>query len=320
MIVPKKKVNYLRLSIIDRCNLRCIYCMPFGKEYFVPVAEIMNFEEMAEIVTILSNKGIEFVRITGGEPLIQHNVEVLVKMLRENGTLKEISMTTNGIFLKEKLPVLIKSGLDRLNISLNTFKKNRYQQMTGVDKFDQVWTSVKEVLSVPHFPLKINTVILKGINDDEIEDLAAFTLTNKVGIRFIEYFSVNNGGTGLYFMPNSLVKEKLERNFGALIPDQTKGNGPAENYKIKNAKGQIGFINTRTSDYCRDCNRLRLTAEGRLHPCLFSPFSVNLKKMLRSGVDKREIGQQIGELIFKKGLYSKNMIEQYEPIMSDIGG
>lgn len=320
MVITPKKVNYLRLSITDRCNLRCIYCRPLGKDRFIPTDEIMNFEELAEAVSILSLKGTEFVRITGGEPLVRRDVEVLVRMLRKNKALKEISMTTNGILLREKLLLLIQNGLDRLNISLNTFKKDRYKQLTGEDKFDDAWASIRQVLSIPDFVLKINTVILKGITDDEIEDFAAFTLTNKVCVRFIEYFPFNNGKLVLEFVPNSLIRQKIEKRFGALIPDQAKGNGPSENYRIKNAKGQIGFIDTRTGDFCRDCNRLRLTAEGRLYPCLFSYFSINLKRMIREGIDKKEIQQRVDELIFKKKRYSKRKIEKHAVIISDMGG
>lgn len=319
MIAPKK-INYLRLSITDRCNLRCIYCTPNCKYRFIPNDEMMNFEELAEAVNILSQKGIEFVRITGGEPLIRRNAEVLIKILRKNSAIKEISMTTNGILLREKLSLLIQNGLNRLNMSLNTFKRNRYQRLTGEDKFDDAWASLSQALSMPDFLLKINAVILKGINDDEVEDLATFTLPNKVSIRFIEYFPFNNDRSELKFVPNSIIRQKIEKKFGTLIPDKAKGNGPAESYKIKGAKGQIGFINTRTGNFCRECNRLRLTAEGKLYPCLFSPFSINLKKMLRDGIDKKEIQQRVDELIFKKGRYSKKKMKEKEVIMSNIGG
>ncbi|MDB4349323.1 GTP 3',8-cyclase MoaA [Omnitrophica bacterium] len=318
-ITREDRINYLRLSITDRCNLRCIYCLPFGKDRFVPDGGILGFEEIVEAVDILSRKGIEFVRLTGGEPLARDGVEGLIKMLRKNSRLKEISMTTNGILLRERLPLLIRNGLGRLNISLNTFKKERYRRLTGADKFEEVLASIKGTLSIPAFLLKINTVILKGINDDEIVDFAAFTLKNRVSLRFIEYLPLNNGESTLQFVPNPLVKRIIEARFGPLIPDETMGRGPAINYRIDNAQGQIGFINTRASDICQNCNRLRLTAAGRLYPCLFSRSSIDLRRMIRNNIDRKKIGGCIDDLIFKKRIYSKRR-EEHEVVMSDMGG
>ena len=182
---PDTMVNYLRLSVTDRCNLRCVYCMPYGKSHFVPEHEILTFNEIVKIVKILNQKGIEYIRITGGEPLMRQDVEILIKKLKEETSLKEISMTTNGILLKNKLHRLIESGLDRLNVSLNTFRKDRYEKLTSLDKSENVFSTIKYIISASILPLKINTVVLKGINDDEIEDFASFTINNKVCVRFI---------------------------------------------------------------------------------------------------------------------------------------
>lgn len=334
---PKfERVDYLRLSVTDRCNLRCIYCMPSDKVSFLPAYEILSFEEIVEIVKMLETEGIKYVRLTGGEPLLRRDIEVLISKLRKESLIKEISMTTNGVFLGNKLSSLIEAGLDRLNISLDTFKRDRYNYLTGRDRFNEVFSSIKEALSIPVLSVKINTIIIKGINDDEIEDFAIFTLKNKVCVRFIEYFSINKSKLTGEFIPNLLIKEKIEKRFGRLIPDKIRGKGPAVNYRINGAQGNIGFINTRTANFCQDCNRLRLTSEGKLYFCLFSPFNINLKEMLRKGMEKREIELRLKEFISKKWDYLRKMkdavkdskffsqkeefLEEDKLVMSEIGG
>jgi len=300
--------------------LRCIYCMPYGKNNFLPAREILTFEEIVKTVMILNRKGIEYIRITGGEPLMRRNLEVLIKKLKEETSQKEISMTTNGILLDGKLSQLMEAGLDRVNISLNTFKRNRYEQLTGLDKFEEVFSTVKRILSESVIPLKINIVLLKGINDDEIEDFADFTINNKVCVRFIEYFSTDNSKLHFELISGSLVKEKIEKKFGELIPCEVRGNGPAINYRINNAQGQIGFINTVTGNFCRSCNRLRLTAEGKIYPCLLSPRSIDVKNMLRNGIKEEKIKMYMDNLIFEKHNYSKKRVREHEFVMSDMGG
>ena len=314
------KVKYLRLSITDRCNLRCIHCTAYAGKRFVPSAEIMRFEEMVKAVKILEPRGIRIVRITGGEPLVRRDADALVKMLRDNCDLEEITMTTNGVLLRERLPLLVQSGLNRINISLNTFKRDRFQQITGEDEFEQAFSAVKEALAVGELAVKINTVILKGINEDEIEDFAAFSLNNDVGVRFIEYFPVARGRNELRFVPNSHVREVIEKRFGKLSPCDEPGSGPAVNHRIKDAPGHIGFISGRTEDFCRMCNRLRLTAKGDLYPCFYSSFRINLKDMIRAGRGDDEIGRRVDELIEKKKDYTKRKAANHDVEMGSMGG
>ena len=315
-----EKARYLRLSITDRCNLRCIYCTPFGRENLVPAGQIMRFEEIVEAVKILSRRGIDRVRITGGEPLVRRGAEELVKMLRDNCNLKEITMTTNALLLREKLPLLVHNGLNRINISLNTFKRDRFLQITGVDRFDEALSALKEALDVPELAVKINMVVLKGINDDEIEDFAAFTLSHAAGVRFIEYFPVARGRRDLQFVPNSSVRERVVKKFGGLIPCDVKGSGPAVNFRIKDALGHVGFISARSEDFCHRCNRLRLTAKGDLYPCLYSSFRINLKDMMRGGAGEGEIGRKVDELIAKKKDHSKKNAAYHRVEIGKMGG
>jgi cyclic pyranopterin phosphate synthase len=315
-----KRINYLRLSVTDRCNLRCRYCRPSEKNDLLPPGEILRLEEMASAAEILTRQGIKFVRITGGEPLVRRNVEELIRMLRDNGTVEEISMTTNGVLLENRLPALLRAGLNRINISLNTFDREKYRRLTGADRLEEAVASVAEALAIPDFPVKINAVVLAGINDDEIEDFAVFSLENAVCVRFIEYFPSGSGDPALRFLPGSVVRERIEKRFGMLIPDEVGGRGPAVNYRIAGARGSVGFINTRTFNICADCNRLRLTAAGRLYPCLFAKDYLDLKRMLRENASAGEIDRSVGELIARKPLYTKGKAGDHLVAMSAMGG
>ncbi|MFC1454003.1 GTP 3',8-cyclase MoaA [Verrucomicrobiota bacterium] len=315
-----RKVNYIRLSTTDRCNLRCIYCMPHGKDRFLPHAEVMRYEEMVAVVKLLVTRGVQSVRITGGEPLVRRNVEQLVGMLKKINGAPEVSMTTNGVLLDEKLSSLLANGLDRINISLNSLKKETYRMMTGVDACDRVRRSIDEILERKLLPLKINVVICKGINDDEVEDFAGLSLANEITVRFIEYFPTGNGTPNLQFVSNAAIRERIEKRFGPLVPVDSRGYGPAVTFRIEGSAGRIGFINTRTSYYCAGCGRLRLTSEGRLFPCLFSPASLDLKKLLREKVSKEEIMRKLDEIIQSKNDYSKKLASDNKIEMSSMGG
>ena len=314
------KIDYLRISVTDRCNLRCIYCQPLDKSEFIPRQEILGYEEMGKLVQIFNELGIKYVRITGGEPLVRRGVEDLIGILKAKCSFEEVSMTTNGVLLQEKLPDLVKAGLDRINLSLNTLKRERYCHLTGRDKFEEVKSALDGILSATSLPLKINVVLLKGINDDEIRDFAALTEEKRVNVRFIEYFPIPLQGNYLEFVPNALVKEVIETKLGKLLPAEVEGRGPAVNYKVSGAEGEIGFISSRSNSFCGQCNRLRLTAQGDLHACLFSPPQLNLKEILREGRKKREIRQEIAEVMKNKRNYSKSKTRDHNFCMSDMGG
>lgn len=312
-------INYLRLSVTDRCNLNCIYCK--SSEKFQPLSrdETLRYEEMNNIVKILSTLGINKLRITGGEPLTKRNIEEFILMLKTGCNLDEVNLTTNGILLKEKLEPLAKAGLNRINLSLNTLDKDKYKYITGEDKFERVFTTLRDVIAHGRFFLKINVVLLKGINDDEITDFASFTLGNDIGIRFIEYFPTNGDSRKFEFVSNSYVKKEIEKRFGVIEQVETKGNGPGDNYRIKEAKGHIGFISYHTQNFCDSCNRLRLTCDGRLYPCLLSSCSLDLKSLLReSSIDEmtRELRKIIS--IKENNLIKKDDSRQF--LMNSIGG
>lgn len=312
-------IDYLRISVTDRCNLRCIYCHPLGGKKFLTHNEILRYEEIADIVSILSLKGIKKVRITGGEPLARIGIESLVRMLKEINSLSEITLTTNGVALGEKARILKEAGLTRINISLDTLKRKRYIALTGSDAFGSVWNSILEALSVGLKPVKINTVLLKGINEDEIIDFVELTLKHDVSVRFIEYFPTTKGFSALEKkrVPEMQAKSLIEKRFGRLLPaNDTVSAGPAVSYRVRDGKGRIGFISPISENFCDKCNRLRLSAEGKLYPCLFSPSNINIREVLRNG-SREELERSLDELMLLKMAEPK---EQHEFIMSDIGG
>ncbi len=316
-----KLIDYLRISVTDRCNLRCIYCHPLGGKKFLASKEILRYEEIVDVVSILSIKGIRRVRLTGGEPLVRIGIENLVRMLKRINSLSEITLTTNGVLLGEIAKTLKEAGLARVNISLDTLKKERYIELTGRDALASVLNSIFEALSVGLKPVKINTVLLKGINEDEIIDFVKLTLDHDVSTRFIEYFPTTKGFSALEKkrIPTNITKSLIEKRFGRLLPaDDAKGAGPAVNYRIPDARGQIGFISPISENFCSRCNRLRLSAEGKLYSCLFSPSNIDIRGALRNG-SREELERSLDELILKKAEPDEPK-ERREFIMSDIGG
>jgi cyclic pyranopterin phosphate synthase len=312
-------IDYLRISVTDRCNLRCIYCHPLGGKKFLAHSEILRYEEIADIVSILSSKGIKRVRLTGGEPLVRIGVESLIRMLKQLNSLSEIALTTNGVALAEAAKILKEAGLTRVNISLNTLKRKRYANLTGKDVFESVWSSIFEALSVGLKPVKVNTILFKGINEDEIVDFAELTLKYDVSVRFIEYFPTTKGSLPLEQkrISGTQAKNLIEKRFGRLSPaNDIVGAGPAVYYRMRDGKGQIGFISPISENFCQSCNRLRLSAEGKLYPCLFSPSNIDIKEILRSG-KRGELEETLDRLMLLKKVVPEG---QHEFIMSDIGG
>ena len=278
-------LNYLRISITDRCNLRCIYCVPDDLHQLLPHKEILRYEEILRLVRIGARLGISKVRITGGEPLIRKGVyDFLGKLIKING-LADISLTTNGILLKDNIKKIKSAGIKRINVSMDTLNRQKYKDITGHDMFDQVWEGIELAQSQGFDPIKINVVALNGINDDELTDIAGLSFSYPFHIRFIEYMPIGTPHT------NNICKQLLAPEIkkrinalGQLIPVKNGVNdGPAERYKFKGAQGEIGFIHAISKHFCNECNRLRLTASGKLRACLLSDHQEDLKGPLRKG-------------------------------------
>jgi len=281
----RRHLNYLRISITDRCNLRCIYCTPRELIPKLRHNAILRYEELLRTVRIGASLGITKVRVTGGEPLVRKGVCGFLAELSSIDQLTDISLTTNGILLEPHLEELWTAGIRRVNISLDTLDREKFEKITGVDAFDAVWNGIQGALKAGFSPVKINTVALRGINDDELAALAKLSLDYPLHVRFIEHMPI---GRAVMEDRHPLLAPEIReriRPLGELVPIQNDtSDGPAERYRLDGALGEIGLIRPLSHHFCSRCNRLRLTASGMLRPCLLSDREEDLRTPLRKGL------------------------------------
>jgi len=293
------------------------------KDQFLRHDEVLRYEEMVGLVGTFAALGIKKVRITGGEPLIKKNLTGLIKMLRDIDGLEEISMTTNGVYLKNMASQLKEAGLSRINISLNTIKRERYRFITGGDCFEDVWLGVSNALKAGLQPVKLNVVVMRGINDDEILDFVRLTFKYSLSVRFIEFFPTSERSDKLacYLIRGARIKQRIEDYFGRMERFfGIKGNGPAEYYRLKDSKGAIGFINSFSTDFCSECNRVRVDCAGRISPCLFSGHIYDLGQDYRNGKNRDALVADIKNVIEMKSRYNRGKKHACRVEMSSIGG
>ncbi|MEK6715852.1 MAG: GTP 3',8-cyclase MoaA [Candidatus Omnitrophota bacterium] len=287
-----RKIDYLRISVTDRCNLRCIYCMPQAGIIHKPQSKLLSFEEIARVVEIMSALGVEKIRLTGGEPLLRKGVVDLVKSLSGIKGISDISMTTNGILLKEYASALKQAGLKRLNISLDSLHQERYSLVTRQGKLERVLEGIEQAQNAGISPIKINVLLLDGMSVDEIMDFLRVSIENSLHVRFLEFMPVNS----FYKIDNFISARDvidIARKCFALEDAAIYGNGPAEVFKIKNALGTFGVISPMSSKFCFKCNRLRLSSDGFLKPCLHSELKMNLRVLLRSSASDDDLAEVI---------------------------
>ena len=300
----QRPINYLRISVTDRCDLRCIYCMP--PEGICPLAhsDILTYEEIRVIVQAAAELGIKKVRLTGGEPLVRLGLSQLVKMLAQIDAIDDISLTTNGTLLGRYAAELKQAGLRRVNVSLDTLKPDRFKYITRSSyDLNDVLQGMEVARTVGLNPVKINMVVLAGINDDELLDFARKTIDEEWHVRFIELMlSAGAGTTASQFVSVSEMRKRLEI-LGELEPcSPGVGNGPAKYFCLPHARGTIGFITPISEHFCVHCNRLRLTADGKLRLCLLSDEEIDLKQPLRSGISPAGLKRLIEEAVARKPL------------------
>jgi cyclic pyranopterin phosphate synthase len=298
----QRPINYLRISVTDRCNLRCIYCMPAEGIDLRPHSDILSYEEIYTIAQSAAELGINKLRITGGEPLVRLGLPQLIQMLAGIETIDDIALTTNGVLLADYAAELKSAGLKRVNVSLDTLKADRFKQITRAhSELKQVLEGIEAARRVGLEPVKLNMVVMSGINDDELLDFAAKTIDEEWHVRFIELMPVaGNGDNSFHFLAASEMRKRLEP-LGELEPClPTVGNGPAKYFRLPKAKGTIGFITPVSEHFCFNCNRMRLTADGKLRPCLMSDYEIDLKTPLRQGVSKAGLKK-----LFKKAVAEK---------------
>lgn len=295
-------INYLRLSITDRCNLRCFYCTPWAEWRKLPAPEILRYEELLRLTAIAAGVGFRKVRVTGGEPLVRRGVVEFIGNLHRVPGIQEVCLTTNGVRLAELAPDLKAAGLRRLNLSLDTLRRDRYRQLTGFDNFLEVVSGMERAATLGFHPIKINCVVLKGLNDDELVDFALLTRDHPWQVRFIEFMpTVDPERWHRHFLPMAEVRRRL----AALGPLESGAPeaiaGPARVFRLPGFRGELGFISSVSDHRCHICNRLRLTADGRLKPCLFGDAELDLKGPLRQGASDEELARRFLQAMRLKG-------------------
>lgn len=295
-----RRVDYLRLSVTDRCNLRCSYCMPSEGFCFLPHQDILRYEELLRLVHIAAGLGISKVRLTGGEPFVRKGIVDFLARLCAMPEIHDVSLTTNGVLLEPLAERIWAAGVRRLNVSLDTLEPAKYAAITGVDAFWQVWRGLQTALELGFSPVKINVVAMKGVNDDEIEALAQLTIVYPFHVRFIELMPFRPEAYEERYLSSDMVMQRLSA-VGTLIPtDSGNGNGPARYYQFPHAPGKIGLISPMSHHFCPTCNRLRITAEGSLRTCLFDDRHVDLRRLLRGGFSDEEIAGVILHAVGRK--------------------
>jgi cyclic pyranopterin phosphate synthase len=292
----------LRVSVTDRCNLRCAYCMP-DEPVWYPRDEILRFEEIVRVVRIAAGAGVRKIRVTGGEPLVRRDLPDLVRLLGRVPGIEDISLTTNGVRLAELALPLREAGLARLNVSLDSLSPERFTRLTRRPVLDAVLRGIAAAARCGLSPIKVNTVVLRGENDDEVETLVEHARENAWELRFIEFMPLANGGT--WDLSRVVTGEEIRRRIGARWPLEPDPRGdphaPAARYLFRDGRGALGFIDSVTRPFCSACSRLRLTADGHFRVCLYDDREIDLKTPLRSGADDAEIAERMRRAVLAKG-------------------
>ena len=298
-----REINYLRVSITDRCNLHCTYCRPKEGISLQGHDDILRYEEIIRIVTVAVKMGLVKVRVTGGEPLVRRGFVAFIAALKKINGLKDISLTTNGILLEEFARNIFDAGICRINISLDSLNKDKYFRITNGGNLKAVLRGIAKAEEIGFFPIKINTVAIKGFNDDEVLDFAQLAVNKPFQMRFIELMPVGQAKLDREdYMPTSQIIQKISKRYELekIKDKKNKSDGPAKIFKIKGGCGEIGFINPVSDHFCSTCNRLRLTSDGKLRVCLLKEDEVDLKKALRENCNDTELEKLIRDAILLK--------------------
>ena len=314
-------VNYLRVSVTDRCNLRCIYCNPLGGG-LRDRQEILSFEEIHRVVRLAAECGIRMVRLTGGEPLVRRGIVSLVRELADIPDIDDLALTTNGILLGPMAAELKGAGLKRVNVSLDAAEHRCFQRITGSDSLLQVLDGIHKAIEAGLTPVHINCVVIRDVNLSQVPALARMSTQLGVSVRFIEYCPTDrHAALSDGYVPNSEVRGMIESQFGPLSGVVLPGpGGPAVYFRIVGSPGFIGFISGRSSVFCDRCNRLRLTSDGRIKPCLYSTCSYDVKALLRSEADDQAILRLIQEVVRDKMHHTRLTVPADDFLMQNIGG
>lgn len=319
-----RRIDYLRVSLTDRCNMRCVYCMPAQGMQFAPRPELLTNDELLLVIQAAAAAGFRKIRLTGGEPTLRQDLVELVRAMKAVSGIEHIAMTTNALRLRRLAVPLKAAGLDRVNVSIDSLDPQKFRMMTRGGKLEEVWAGIAAAVEVGLRPIKLNAVIVRGMNDDEVVQLAALTLRHPWEFRFIEVMPLT-GVAGLAqegVISSAELIARIEAAFGPLESLGQASSDPARRYRIPGAPGKIGFISSVTDPFCSTCNRMRLTADGRLHLCLLRDDEVDLRAAIRSGATQDQIEQLIRHAVHVKP-WGHGLPEGVLPTlrgMSELGG
>lgn len=292
-----RRIDYVRLSLIDRCNFQCFYCRPKkAEQVFLPSQDYLSKEDIEKLFLVLGKLGVKKVKLTGGEPLLRKDICDIIQSLSQNPYLQDISMTTNGFFLEKMAQDLKKAGLDRINISLDSLKEDTFHHITQTLSFPKVWKGILKALEAGFKPIKLNVVLIKGMNENEICDFVELTRKYPLTVRFIEFMPTKRTliDQKKYYLSNREAEAKLREHFTLISDLSDIHTGPSRYYKVNQGEGRIGFISPLSHNFCDRCNRIRITAKGKLRLCLFGNHEIELLPLIRSNA-----AQELKELILK---------------------
>jgi len=298
----RRPITYLRISVTDRCNLRCVYCMPEAGLPWIEKREILSYEEIERVVAAAASVGVRSIRLTGGEPLVRRDLPLLVAKLAAIPGIEDLALSTNGLLLPDLIGPLVAAGLNRVNVSLDTLRPDRFERIARRPGLDRVLAGIDAAIAAGLAPVKVNCVVMRGYNDDELLDFAALTRERAVYVRFIEVMPVveNAAEQGNTYVSSDEILERVG-TLAELRPSEGPGgNGPARYFSFPGAPGAVGVISPLSHDYCERCNRVRLTADGRLRLCLFGDHEIDVRGPVRAGAGREEIAG-----IFRGGMLIK---------------
>ena len=295
----QRTIDYMRVSVTDRCNVRCVYCMPKEGVASASHDEILTDDEILRVCNAAVRLGVKRIKLTGGEPLVRRNMPILVKELKAIPAIEEVTLTTNGILLADYLEMLVDYGIDGINISLDTINRQLYQEITRFDGLDQVLENIDRALSYDSLVIKVNCVPISWANQDFVK-LAYLAKERAIHVRFIEMMPIGYG-KGFQYVSEEEIKQQISEKYGPIIPVQERlGNGPSQYYEVIGFRGKIGFISAMSHQFCHRCNRIRLTSQGRLKTCLQYETGADLKMLLRNGVSEDELVRAMQASILEK--------------------
>jgi GTP 3',8-cyclase len=300
-----RAIRDLRVSLTDRCNFRCFYCLPHGEPPIAPKEQMLSYEEIEFVCEIFVALGIEKIRLTGGEPMLRRDIETIIRKLGrlKSSGLQDLALTTNGYYLPDRARSLKEAGLDRVTISLDSLKRDVFKRMTGVDVLDKVLAGIAAAKEAQLEPIKINAVIVRGHNEDEVADFAAFAREHDVKMRFIEFMPLDSGHewSRKDVVSGKEIRERINERFPLVRMDVKRGSETSSRYRFADgAPGEIGIIAPVTEAFCGACSRIRLTADGQIRTCLFSTVEHSLREVVRSGASRDEVIEYIESVILKK--------------------